>query len=134
MDETDKKILNILEKDGRTAFVDVAKEVGITEGAVRKRVKELVETETIKKFTIVTGPEKKIKSLILLNTNPQIPIAEISDKVRKIVNVKEVYELSGDYDIIAFIEAENLKEINKTVDLIREVKGVTKTITTFVLR
>src|SRR3989344_5861541 len=42
MDDTDRKIISLLRKNSRTAFVRVAERTGLTEGAVRARVKALV--------------------------------------------------------------------------------------------
>ena len=52
LDKIDEKIINILKTDSRKAFVEIAPEVGLSESAVRRRVKNLVGSGTIKKFTI----------------------------------------------------------------------------------
>ena len=52
LDKIDEKIISILKRDSRKAFVEVAQEVGLSESAVRRRVKNLVQNGTIKKFTI----------------------------------------------------------------------------------
>ncbi len=43
MDEIDKKIIEILKEDSRTPFLKIAEMLGISEGAVRNRVKRLME-------------------------------------------------------------------------------------------
>ena len=43
MDKLDIKIIEILQKDGRTPNALIAREVGVTEGTVRRRLKELVK-------------------------------------------------------------------------------------------
>ena len=52
VDETDEKIIRILQTDSRRAFVEIANEIGLSESAVRRRVKNLVERMIIKRFTI----------------------------------------------------------------------------------
>ena len=42
-DEIDERILRILQEDSRRAFVDIANEIGLSESAVRRRVKNLVD-------------------------------------------------------------------------------------------
>ncbi|MFO8110026.1 MAG: AsnC family transcriptional regulator, partial [Thermoplasmata archaeon] len=54
MDDVDKKILEILKSDSRAHYVDIASKVGLTEGAVRRRVTKLKENGIIKRFTIET--------------------------------------------------------------------------------
>jgi len=52
IDETDEKIIRIMQTDSRKAFVEIAHEIGLSESAVRRRVKNLVDGGTIKRFTI----------------------------------------------------------------------------------
>jgi len=134
MDEVDRKILDMLEKNSRTPYLELARKVGVSEGTVRRRVNRLIENNIIRKFTIVTAPIEKLRALILIDTVPQVPISEISQKIQQVVQVKEVYEVSGEYDIISFAEGESVEEINASVDQIRAIKGVAKTVTTVVLK
>ena len=48
MDELDRQIITILEKDGRAANATIAREVGVSEGTVRRRLKRLIGDEIIK--------------------------------------------------------------------------------------
>lgn len=134
MDELDKRIIDILMKNSRIPFVRIAKDIGISEGAVRKRVNRLVKDGIIKKFTIVTSPIREIAAFVLIIAVPQIQIPDVSNKIEEVTHVKEVYEVSGEFDIIVFVRAETIDEINKSVDEIRMIDGVAKTVTTFVLR
>ncbi len=63
LDKIDEKIISILKRDSRKAFVEVAQEVGLSESAVRRRVKNLVQNGTIKKFTIEIGVSNKTSAI-----------------------------------------------------------------------
>lgn len=134
MDEVDRRILNILERNSRTPYLEIAKQVEVSEGTVRRRVNKLIEDGTIRRFTIITAPIEKIRAFILVNVIPEVPTPEISEKIQQVTQVKEVYEVSGDYDIISFAKGNNIEEINDSVEKIRRVKGVANTVTTMVLR
>ena len=54
-DKTDDKIIEFLRNDSRESFVDIGKKLKLSESAVRRRVKNLVDSGTIKKFTIEVG-------------------------------------------------------------------------------
>ena len=43
-DATGKRIIELLQQDGRTPYVSIAAQVGLSEGAVRQRVQRLIET------------------------------------------------------------------------------------------
>lgn len=48
-------------------------------------------------------------------------------EVRKLKYVREVYHVFGEFDFVVIIEAPSLSELNKTVDAVRGIEGVTKT-------
>ncbi len=53
--------------------------------------------------------------------------AEVRRKLPGVEGVKEAMQLFGEYDFIAIIEAESLRELNQTVDRIRSIPEVTST-------
>ncbi|MCJ2533520.1 MAG: winged helix-turn-helix transcriptional regulator, partial [Candidatus Thermoplasmatota archaeon] len=56
MDDTDTKILNLLREHSRMKNTEIARQVNLTERAVRARIEKLVREGVIKKFTIETSP------------------------------------------------------------------------------
>ena len=134
MDEKDKEIIRILKNDGRSGYNDIGKKVGLSEGAVRKRIKVLVNTGVIRKFTVRVGVGEGAEAITLLSTNPSSPTHEVSEKIRKILNVETVYEVTGEYDIVAVINGMSVVEVNECIEKIRRVDGIMKTNTMIVLR
>lgn len=134
MDELDEKILVLLKDHGRAPYMDVAKRVGLSEGAVRKRIKAMVESGVISKFTVQLGFTKGAKALTLLSVNPRFPTSAVSDNVKKILGVEVVYEITGQYDIAAIVSTLNVAEVNRCIEEIRNVKGVSNTNTMIILR
>ena len=134
MDEKDKEIIRILKNDGRSGYNDIGKKVSLSEGAVRKRIKVLVNTGVIRKFTVRVGVGEGAEAITLLSTNPSSPTHEVSEKIRKIPNVETVYEVTGEYDIVAVINGMSVVEVNECIEKIRRVDGIMKTNTMIVLR
>ena len=132
MDELDRKIIEILRRNSRSALTKIAKNVGLTEGAVRYRIKELLKSGDIKRFTIDT--KEKVNAIVLVNTESHIPTEKISEVIKKIPDVIDVYEVSGDYDIICIVERKSVIDVNETIEKIRKVKGVLETLTCLILR
>ena len=48
-------------------------------------------------------------------------------KIKDMKNIREVYHVFGEFDFVVIIEAPSLSDLNKTVDEIRSIEGVTKT-------
>jgi len=134
MDETDKEIIRLLKQDGRAGYSDIGKQIGLSEGAVRKRIKVLSDAGVIKKFTVKVSVAEGAEAITLLETNPAAPTQEVSEKIRNIKNVETVYEVTGEYDIVAVISGMNVTEVNECIEKIRLVNGIMKTNTMIVLR
>jgi DNA-binding Lrp family transcriptional regulator len=134
MDDKDKQIIRILKDDGRAGYSDIGKKVGLSEGAVRKRIKALADSGVIRKFTVRIGVAEGAEAITLLATNPSFPTQEVSKKIREIANVETVYEVTGEYDIVAVISGMNVAEVNECIERIRRVEGIMKTNTMIVLR
>lgn len=134
MDETDRKIIKILKNDGRAGYVDIGNQVGLSEGAVRKRIKILSDDGVIRKFTVKIGVAEGAEAITLLATNPAYPTQEVSKRIQEIPNVETIYEVTGEYDIVAVIGGMNVVEVNECIEKIRRVEGIMKTNTMIVLR
>lgn len=134
MDEIDKEIIRILKQNGRATYSEIGKRVGLSEGAVRKRIKDLVDSGVIKKFTLKLALSEGAEAIALVSVNPSIPTSEISTELLKIPNVETVYEVTGEYDIAIIISAMNIAEVNECIERIRKIDGIIKTNTMIILR
>jgi DNA-binding Lrp family transcriptional regulator len=134
MDETDKKIIKILKNDSRAGYVEIGNQINLTEGAVRKRIKNLTDEGTICKFTIKINATEGAEAITLLTVEPSYPTQEVTKHIQTIPNVETIYEVTGEYDIIAVISGINVVEVNECIEKIRRVEGITKTNTMIVLR
>ena len=134
MDEKDKQIIKILKEDSRAGYGEIGAKINLSEGAVRKRIKILTDANVIKKFTVKIGLAEGAQAITLLATNPAYPTQEVSKKIQAISNVETVYEVTGEYDIVAVISGMNVTEVNECIEKIRRVEGIRKTNTMIVLR
>ena len=134
MDETDKKIIEILKDDGRAGYGEIGAKVDLTEGAVRKRIKTLIDDKIIRKFTVKTRVTEGAEAITLLAINPAYPTQEVSKRIQAIPNVETTYEVTGEYDIVVVIGGMNVVEVNECIEKIRHVEGIMKTNTMIVLR
>ena len=134
MDDKDRQILKELKNDGRASYGEIGKKMQLSEGAVRKRIKTLVDTGVIRKFTVKIGAAEGAEAITLLATHPSFPTQEVSKRIREIPNVETIYEVTGEYDIVAVISGINVVEVNECIEKIRRVEGIMKTNTMIVLR
>ena len=68
-DKVDERIIGYLKEDARESFVDIGKKLKLSESAVRRRVKNLVDSKTINKFTIELGEENITSAIVLVSVD-----------------------------------------------------------------
>ena len=134
MDDTDKAIIEILKRDGRATYSDIGKRIGLSEGAVRKRIKALSNSGAIRRFTVKVGLTEGAEAIALLSVDPSLPTSDVSKALKKFSNVETVYEITGQYDIAVIISGFNITEVNECLEKIRRLKGVANTNTMIILR
>ncbi len=130
----DEKIISILKNDSRKPFVEIANSIGMSESAVRRRVKNLQDTGVIKRFTIEMGPSNKTSAITLISVSSVADTSNVSNQLLKLKGVETVYEITGQYDIATVIVASTILEINSYIDEIRKIDGVSDTNTVIILR
>jgi Lrp/AsnC family transcriptional regulator of lysine biosynthesis len=131
MDDKDKKIIERLTDNARTPFLQIAKDMNVSEGTIRKRVATLLKNKYIKKFTIETSYQSR--AIIEVTTGSQIPTEKIVHDIQKI-GVEKVFEVAGRFTLLCMVKADSLSLVNDIVESIRQVNGVIQTETLPVLK
>ncbi len=133
-DKTDERIIEYLQDNSRESFVDIGKKLKLSESAVRRRVKNLVDSGTIKRFTIEEGGQNTTSAIVLISVDSTIDTSKVSSKLTKLNGMKTVYEITGQYDISVIITAPSIAEINSSIDALRKIPGVIDSNTVIILR
>ena len=133
IDHLDDKIIEILKKDSRKAFVEIANELEVSEGTIRSRVKKLFEEGVIQAFTIKTS-SKNVKALVEVKIDVNVNTSEIADQIASFDGVSEVYEVTGEEDIVAIIDATSSPQLNEIIERIRRYENVESTRTRLILK
>jgi len=134
MDELDMKIIEILRKNSRIPFVEIAKTMGISESTVRKRVQALVDSGVILRFTVDLAPSNEVRALVMISISPSTPTSKVSESLERLEGVEHIYEVTGEYDTLAVVAQSDIGCVNHCIEKIRNIPGVTKTNTMIVLR
>ena len=109
-DKVDESILEFLRKDSRESFVEIGKKLKLSESAIRHRVKNMVGSGTITKFTVEEGGGQP-EALVMVSADSSIDTSKVSLKLTKLNAVKKIYEITGQYDICVIIQAPTIHEI-----------------------
>ncbi|HNU35879.1 MAG TPA: Lrp/AsnC family transcriptional regulator [Methanomassiliicoccales archaeon] len=133
IDHLDDKIIEILKKDSRRPFVEIANELEVSEGTIRSRVKKLFEEGVIQAFTIKTS-SKNVKALVEVKIDVNVNTSEIADQIASFEGVSEVYEVTGEEDIVAIIDVTSSPQLNEIIERIRRYDNVESTRTRLILK
>ncbi len=133
-DEVDKVVITRLKENARVPYTKIAEEIGLSEAAVRKRVERLVEEGVIKKFTVEVDAGDKLKAMILISVQPPRPNPVVAQEMKNVEGVELVLEVAGEVDIVAVVSGSSMQEVNKYIDEVRRIEGVSKTNSMIVLR
>jgi len=79
-------------------------------------------------------PPENIQAIVSVKCDSNVYTTAVTRRLSVVQGVKEVMEISGDYDIIVKVEAKDTNELNQIIESIRSVKGVKSTLTSLVLK
>ncbi len=135
LDEKDIRILRILATNARTPYSEIAKEIGLSDVAVIKRIRKLEQMGIIKGYTIEIDPKKlgfNLVSMTGIDVEPQ-HLFEVVEKLRSMDNVRFVAITSGDHSIMTVIWARDSEELGKIHSEISKLPGVKRVCPAIVL-
>ena len=124
------KLLFELTKDGNISVPVLSKKLGINASVLYSRIKRLVRKKLIKKFTIEIDDSLLgigVKASVGINRDPKFKIP-INKKLLEIVEVISISEVTGRFDIIIHVYAEDLEELHTVViEKIGKIEGIQNT-------
>lgn len=113
---------------------EISSQLGISKTAVRKRIEKLIQQGVIKRFTIEYSITDEVKVLILVKILPGYNVPEVAEKIFQLRMAENIFEVTGDYDIVVIASLPSINSVNDLIDKIRSVNGVATTNTHIVLK
>ena len=127
MDKTDQKILSELSKDSSISIPKLAEKINVNSSVVYSRIKRLVKKKLIERFTIQVNNKElgySVKSLTGINMDSK-QRDNVIQELFKIPSVSEVSEVTGRFDILVTMYAENLGQMYRNIsDNIGKIQGI----------
>ena len=139
LDETDLKLLRILQNNSNITTKELANKVNLSSTPVFERIKKLEKGGFIKKYVAILDAASLGKSLIVFcNITLKEHTKEIGNQfVKDIKSLKEVtecYNVSGDYDFLLKVVVKDMKGYqNFVLNHLGEIKNIGSAHSTFVM-
>jgi len=136
MDKTDRAIIAHLQYDGRMPFTDIAAELDISEGAVRRRVKRLTESRELQIVGIVEPQFLGWNAAGMIGVSVQAgQVDAVAHQIAQFPEVSYMFMASGGFDL--FVEA-YCRDMDHFVSFLnqklQQVPGVQRTETFMILK
>ena len=136
IDQTDCKIIELLQKDGRMPNTMIAKQLGVSEATVRSRLTRLIKEECIQ-IVAVSNPLKlgfEIVGILKINVDVK-KMEHVSEELNKIKQLWYIVHATGASDIYAEFNAKSIEELNQVISQkIHKIDGITATETSLILK
>ena len=135
LDDTDRRIIEVLERDARTSLRGIAEEVGVSLGTVSNRVKKLEDNGVIKDYRVILDSEKVGWNLnVVIGLRIQKGrLIEIQEKIARDNRVYGVYDVTGEFDSMVIARAVDRSDLDDLSKNVLSVDGVVRSVTHLVL-
>ena len=130
------ELVKLLMENSRRSYVELARLLGVTEAAIRKRVRRLEEEGVIRGYTIDVDPKRlgyEIICFLGLDIAPE-SYMRMLEILRGRDEVVKLYSTSGDHNILAECWFRSLDELNKFVKELESLPGLIRACPAIVLQ
>ncbi|MBH5333376.1 Lrp/AsnC family transcriptional regulator [Streptomyces pactum] len=138
LDDTDRALLRALSTDGRRTLRALAKDVELSEPAVRERIQRLERDQVITGYRAAVAPESvdaATAAFIALRFGPGEDVrSTVDEALRREPRVLEAHQVAGDDCYLIKVRVASTGELADLLDRIRAIPPIQSTGTTIVLR
>ena len=115
LDDIDKKILDILQDNGRITNADLASQIGLSPPPMLERVKKLERNGVIRKYVALVDPQKVGKSIIVfasvtLARHRIKSIDQVREEFRNCPEILECYSITGEEDYLLKVAVKDIAD------------------------
>jgi len=129
MDNLDRKLLHSLSKNVRISISNLARVLGVARSTAQSRLNRLEQNGTIRGYSIDYGDQytrQLIKAHALIQVDQKLT-AQALTAIDKMPEVRSLFAVSGEYDLIAVIAAETTENLSVTLDKLANLAGIERT-------
>jgi Lrp/AsnC family transcriptional regulator for asnA, asnC and gidA len=128
LDSVAKSIIEQLQYDGRRSYASIAKDVGLSEAAVRQRVQRLIETGVVQIVAVTDPLQLGFEREAMIGIKVQGDVNAVADALAEVPEVDYVVLTAGSFDLIIEVVCENDAHLLDLLSSrIRNIDGVTGT-------
>jgi Lrp/AsnC family transcriptional regulator, leucine-responsive regulatory protein len=137
MDEIDREILRLLERDGRATIVEVARRVALSQNATAERVRRLTQAGVITGFAARIAPEAVglgLEAYVDVKLRSDCPADEFERRLASLAGLRECTLTTGSFDYMLRVACRDQNDLVRIAEYLRTEGGAAETYSRIVLR
>jgi len=128
LDGTAKRIIEELQADGRRSYAAIAKNVGLSEAAVRQRIQRLIDGGVMQVVAVTNPLTLGFHRQAMIGVRAEGDLRLIADQLAALPEIDYVVVTAGSFDILLEVVCEDDEHLLRLLnDGIRAVPGVRET-------
>jgi len=131
----DQKLLLLLRQNARTSVSDLARALNLSRSTVQNRLARLESGGVIKGYSVQLGEAfaaNQVEAHVSIKVVQKLT-SRTNAALENISQVAQLFSVSGEYDLIAIVQAQSLEELSAVLDEIGNLEGVERTNSAVVL-
>jgi DNA-binding Lrp family transcriptional regulator len=129
MDSLDERLLSLLRDNARQPIASLARALKLSRAGVYARLSRLEKQGPIQGYTVKLRADynrRLIRAHVMIKVLPKLSRAT-EQQLAATPTLTALYTVSGEHDLIAFVEAEDVSKLDALIDHIGSLEGVEKT-------
>jgi len=131
----DEKLLAILKTNARASVSDLARALNLSRSTVQSRMLRLEESGVIKGYSVDYGDaylSQMVSAHVSIKVKQKLT-TKTNIELKQIDAISQLYAISGEFDLIAVVQAQNLEKLSHLLDDIGNLDGVERTTSSVIL-
>ena len=122
LDDLSKRIVELLQEDGRQSFVTIAREVGLSEAAVRQRVQKLIDADVMQIVAVTDPLQVGFTRQAMVGIRVPGDVREVAEVLCAMPEVSYVVTTAGSFDLLVEVVCEDDDHLLDVV--MRQIRGL----------
>jgi Lrp/AsnC family transcriptional regulator for asnA, asnC and gidA len=128
LDDTAKRIIELLQDDGRLSYSAIAKQVGLSEAAVRHRVQKLIESGAMQVVAVTDPLQMGFARQAMIGIKVSGNVREVATELAEMDQLDYIVITTGRFDILAEVVVESDDELLEVVS--ERISALPRVVTT----
>jgi Lrp/AsnC family transcriptional regulator for asnA, asnC and gidA len=124
LDATAKRIIELLQEDGRISYAAIAKAVGLSEAAARARVQKLLDSEIMQIVAVTDPTQVGFTRQAMIGVRTEGDLTKVGDRLAELTEVDYVVTTAGSFDLLVEVVCEDDPHLLDVIRQVRELEGV----------